>query len=585
VTTSLAASLLPLAVVLPLVGGVLSILLALATRALAMAVSAVVMGATTALLVWIAPAVFAGHGRILAHYLGHWTPVRGAALGVAFAADPFGMTFALATAGIGTLLLVYVHSEIGRLGKRELGFLVCLMQVLLAAIIGMAFTADTINAFVWFEVAALASYGLTGFFLARPPALEAAFKTLVLTSIAGFVVFVGAALLYADHGALNFGQLHQQLARGATRADMLALALLVAGYATKAGIMPFHGWLPDAHTAPHGAVSALFSALMYNIGIVALVRLVLQVFPPDQDGSATILLIVLGAGTALLAAVLTLAQDDFKRLLAWDTVSQMGVLIMGFATADASGVAGATYHMVNHALFKAMLFLCAGSVVHATGKVHLSQMGGLARRRPLLAAGFTIGVIAIAGIPPLNGYASLGLIHQGLMDQGRWVAFAVAQLAQIVTIAALCRAAYLAFYRKRAEEYEHLEPTGAGMRFTLVTLGAGCVAFGVLPGQVIRWLVAPAASALLHPSLYAAAVLDGSRALPAVPVSFDYGSPMDLGIALGSLALGLLLAAWYLHADEPAPVRWLRAVHTGSVNDYTAYLAGGTVLCAAVLLL
>jgi multicomponent Na+:H+ antiporter subunit D len=585
VTVALAGSLLPLTVLLPLVGAVLSVLLALASRVAAMVASVAVMAATTALLVAIAPTVFAGHGQIIAHYLGHWIPVGGAALGVALAADPFGMTFALATAAIGTLLLVYVQSEIGRLGRRELGFLVCLMQLLLAAIIGMAFTADTINSFVWFEVAALASYGLTGFFLARPPALEAAFKTLVLTSIAGFAVFVGAAVLYSDHGALNLGQLHKSLAGGVTRADMLALALLLAGYATKAGIMPFHGWLPDAHTAPHGAVSALFSALMYNIGIIAMVRLVLQVFPAGAAQSATTLLIVLGAATALLGAVLTLAQNDFKRLLAWDTVSQMGVLVLGFASADAAGVAGATYHMINHALFKAMLFLCAGSVVHATGKVHLSEMGGLARRRPLLAAGFCIGVMAIAGIPPMNGYASVGLVHQGLMDGGHWAAFAVAELAQIVTIAALCRAAYLAFFRRREREYEHLEPTGGGVRFTLIALGTGCVEFGVLPGRVIRWLVAPAASSLLHPARYADAVLTGVGQLPAMPVSFDYGSAQDLAIALGSLALGLLLAALYLRIAEPAPVRWLRAVHTGSVNDYTAYLAGGAVVCAIVLML
>ena len=584
-TTSLAASLLPVAVVLPLTGAVLSGILALIHRLATMAAAVVVMGGTTALLVLVAPAVYAGHGRVISHYLGNWGPVRGASLGIAFAADPFGMSFAIITAAIGTLLLVYLQSELGHLGKRELGLLACLCQLLLAAIVGTALTADTINMFVWFEVAALASYGLTGFFLSRPPAVEAAFKILVLTSIAGFMVFMGSGMLYADHGALNLGQLHRALTSGLVRPDMLALALLVAGYATKAGIMPFHGWLPDAHTAPHGAVSALFSALMCDIGIIAIGRLVLQVFPPHDAASATVLLTVLGAGSALLGAVLTLAQDDLKRLLAWDTVSQMGVLILGLATRNDSGVAGAVYHMINHAIFKAMLFLCAGTIVHATGKTDLSEMGGLARRRPLIAAGFTIGVIAIAGIPPMNGYASIGLVHEGLMENGQWAAFAVAELAQIVTIAALCRAAYLAFYRRRSEPYEHLERTGTGSRITIGALGVGCVAFGVLPGSVIRWAIAPAASSLLHPDAYADGVLAGVRRLPTVAVSFDYGSAPDLATALGSLALGLLLAAVYLRISEPAPVRWLRAVHTGSVNDYTAYLAGGTVVCAVVLML
>jgi multicomponent Na+:H+ antiporter subunit D len=585
VNVVIAASLLPLGVVVPIAGAIASMLLALASRLAAAVAAIAAMTATTALLTVIAPTVLAGNGRIVSHYLGHWGPVDGAALGVAFAADPFGMTFAWITAAIGTLLLIYVQSEIGRLGKREFGFLLSLMQLLLAAIIGTALTADTINMFVWFEVAALASYGLTGFFLTRPTALEAAFKTLVLTSIAGFAVFVGASLLYADHGALNVGQLGRALTHGVTRPDMLAVALLLAGYATKAGIMPFHAWLPDAHTAPHGAVSALFSALMYDIGIIGITRLMLQILPAHDGVSARTLFTVLGAVTAVAGAALTLAQDDLKRLLAWDTVSQMGVLAMGFATANADSVAGATYHMINHALFKAMLFLCAGTVVHITGKARLSEMGGLARRRPLIAAGFCVGVAAIAGIPPLNGYASVGLVHQGLMDAGDWAGFAAAELAQILTIAALCRAAYLAFFRRRGAPYAHLEPIHGGVVFALVMLGAGCVAFGVLPGTVIGLAAAPAASALLHPQLYATGVLGGNASLPPLTVHFDYADPANLLVALGSVAVGVALAALYLRIPEPAPIRWLRAVHTGSVNDYAGFVAVGMVGCAVVLML
>lgn len=584
-TADLAASLLPMAIVIPLAGAVLSPLAALVSRRLPAIVGIVAMGATTALLLLIATVVLSGHGAVIATYLGGWSPVDGAALGIALAADPFGLTFALVTAVIGTLLLVYIQSELGRLGRRELGFLLCLVPLLLAAIIGTALTADMMNAFVWFEVAALSSYGLTGFFLSRPPALEAAFKTLVLTSIAGFLVFVGAAVLYADHGALNVGQLHRALVDHVSVADLLALALLIAGFATKAGIMPFHGWLPDAHTAPHGAVSALFSALMYEIGIIVIARLVLQIFPAVDAHRATVLLTVLGAVTAVLGAALTLAQDDLKRLLAWDTVSQMGVLAMGFASTTALGVAGATYHMVNHALFKALLFLCAGTIVHITGKIHLSELGSLGRHRPLLAGCFCLGVAAIAGIPPMNGYASVGLIHQGLQQSGEWAAFGAAELAQIITVAALSRAAYLAFFRRRPEPYEHLERLGAGSRITLMTLGAGCVAFGVLPGLVLRWSIAPAAASLLHPQIYADAVLSGSGRLPMLDVGFDYWSPSDLALSLGTVVVGLALAAIYLRLREPAPVRWLRAVHTGSVNDYTGLQAAGIVICAVVLMI
>jgi multicomponent Na+:H+ antiporter subunit D len=212
-------------------------------------------------------------------------------------------------------------------------------------------------------------------------------------------------------------------------------------------------------------------------------------------------------------------------------------------------------------------------------------MGGLARHRPLITAGFTVGALAIAGIPPLNGYASLGLIHKSLQDTHQWVVFAVALLAQVITIAALARATWLAFYRRRAEPYEHLEPARGGMRFTLITLGAGCVAFGALPDLVIRRLVAPAAALLLHPDIYSSGVLTGHADLPAVTVGFAYLEPTDLAIAAGTLLLGLTLAALYLRIPEPAPITALRRLHTGSVNDYAAFTTIGIISCVVALML
>src|SRR5581483_5519448 len=137
-----------------------------------------------------------------------------------------------------------------------------------------ALTGDLFNLFVWFEVAALASYALTAFFLERPIALEAAFKILVLTTIASFGIFIAAALIYSGHGALNMGQIHEAVQHAGRPADAVALALLIGGFATKAGLFPFHGWLPDAHSAAPGPISALFSGLMVNLGIVSVGRLV-----------------------------------------------------------------------------------------------------------------------------------------------------------------------------------------------------------------------------------------------------------------------------------------------------------------------
>jgi len=530
-----------------------------------------------------APSVFGGLVR--AHYMGLWTPVHGRALGIAFAADPFGLLFALTSAVIGAVLLLYTLSELGGLGPRELGGYACLFQLILAALIAGALTADLINLFVWFEVAALASYGLTAFFLERPIALEAAFKILALTTLASFAVFIGTGLLYAVNGALNYGQLHDALARHLSTPDLIALGLLVAGFATKAGLVPFHGWLADVHTATSGPVSALFSGLMYNFGIVAIGRLAFQVFGVTRIPILGLLLTV-GILSAVLGAVMALAQDDLKRLLAYDTISQMGILAIGLGTGTAPGIAGAVYHLVNHALFKSLLFLCAGAILHRTGLTKLSDMGGLARRMPAVAVAFVIGTASIAGIPPFNGYVSLSLIHTGLLDSHQYLPYALMLAAQVITIAALGKAAWLAFFRPRAEDYPRLEPLRPGMVAGLGSLAACCVVFGVLPRFFLESVMAPAAASLLHPARYASGVLTGLARLPALRLPpFDYVSPVELTTLAACAAAGAALAWAYLRAPEPAPVRLLRAAHTGSVNDYAAYAVAGMLAVIAVLTL
>jgi multicomponent Na+:H+ antiporter subunit D len=576
------ASLLPLPVALPLAGAVAAPLLARLHRQLAVIAGLVTLGGSAVILLLEAPSVFPGLVR--AHYLGLWTPVRGQVLGIALAADPFGLIFALTSAVVGAVLLMYSLSELGGLGPRELGGYACLFQLLLAALIGAALTADLFDLFVWFEVAALASYGLTAFFLERPIALEAAFKILTLTTLASFAVFIGAGLLYAANGALNYAQLHDALARHLTTPDRVALGLLVAGFATKAGLVPFHGWLADVHTAASGPVSALFSGLMYNFGIVAIGRLVFQVF--GVTGIPVLgLLLTVGIVSALLGAVMALAQDDLKRLLAYDTISQMGILAVGLATGTAPGVAGAVYHLVNHALFKSLLFLCAGAVVHRTGLTKLSEMGGLARRMPAVAIAFVIGAASIAGLPPFNGYVSLSLIHTGLLDSHQDVPYALMLAAQATTIAALGKAAWLAFFRRRAADHGALEPLRPGMLAGLASLAVCCVVFGALPRFFLGTVMAPAASGLLHPARYAAGVLSGLAHLPVLSVPFDYASAGELVSVVAVTAAGAAAAWGYLRIREPAPVRALRAAHTGSVNDYVAYAVVGVLAVIATLTL
>ena len=215
-----------------------------------------------------------------------------------------------------------------------------------------------------------------------------------------------------------------------------------------------------------------------------------------------------------------------------------------------------------------------GAIVHRTGLTKLSDMGGLARRIPAVAVAFVIGAASIAGIPPLNGYVSLSLIHTGLLDSQQYLPYVLMQVAQVITIAALGKAAWLAFFRPRARGYPPLEPLRPGMVAGLASLAGCCVVFGVLPQFFLGSVMAPAAASLLYPARYAAGVLTGLARLPALHVPFDY------------LAGGI----W---PRGPAPARAPRSAgrtraRTGAgpaaaccahrlVNDYAAYVVAGTL--------
>jgi multicomponent Na+:H+ antiporter subunit D len=204
---------------------------------------------------------------------------------------------------------------------------------------------------------------------------------------------------------------------------------------------------------------------------------------------------------------------------------------------------------------------------------------------PLVAAAFVVGVLAIAGIPPLNGYVSVGLIHDSLKD-GHPAAYAALIAAQVVTVAALSRAAYLAFFRPRTDKLPKHNPLRPGMVTTMAVLATGCFAFGIFPYGMLHRIAEPATGGLLTAGGYANGLLNqGGTILPIPAVNFSYFSPAGLGTALGTAAAGLLLAAWYIRRRaEPKPVSWLRALHTGSVNDYAAYLAVGSIITISSLL-
>jgi multicomponent Na+:H+ antiporter subunit D len=283
----------------------------------------------------------------------------------------------------------------------------------------------------------------------------------------------------------------------------------------------------------------------------------------------------------LIGACFAAAQDDLKRLLAYDTISQIGIITVGLATATDTGAAGLVFHLGSHALFKAMLFLVAGAIVHATGATTLGQLAGLAHRNPWLAGLFILGAAAIAGVPPIDGYVSLSLIHTALLEQRQYLAYALVLAAQAVTVAALGRVV-VAMFRHRREEYVRDERIRPGMAVALGVLAAACLMTGAFGRAILERVVAPSVADLTQGQSWSEAVLAGHGRLTTPVIAFDYVNPLELAATAGCLVLGLLLLLRYGARTGPIRNR-LTIVATGSVNDYTAYLAAGTIIVCLAL--
>ena len=309
-----------------------------------------------------------------------------------------------------------------------------LFLISVAGMVGVMLAADLFNLFVCLEISGLASYILIAY-AQKGDAVFASFQYLLLSSCGMVFLLLGILIFYQHTGTLALFDTAAYCAAHPELASTFAVgvAALIVGIGMRAAFVPFHTWLPDAHAnAPH-PVSALLSGLVIKIGFLAVWRIVsafgIRSFQP--------IFMYIGAITAVFGAVFALAQTDCKKLLAWSSISQIGYILASFGVGTPLGLTASYAHILHHAAFKSLLFLCVGSVIHVTGERSLKRLGGLAPALPLLAIAFAVGAASIAGIPPFNGFVSKKLIGYSL--QNAPVASLLISLAGIGTVASFLR--------------------------------------------------------------------------------------------------------------------------------------------------
>lgn len=482
--------------------------------------SVAVIGSFAMMIALIKPVML--NGEIITYWLGGRVPDGGYAIGIALEVDAvslfFGILVSLAVLLSGLYSFRYTKQD----DARDKFFTLYLM--LAGGVMGIVLSGDLFNIYVMLEVMTFAAVALTAYRSWNPNAREAAFKYLVVGSIGSSSVLLGIALIYANCHTLNLAQISALAMSKMNPSMLLAFALLFVGFGTKAFMVPFHPIAADAHAAAPSSVSVLISGVFTKTGVYGIIRVCYFLFrtmgmPAVQTG-----VVLIGSVSMFLCVTMALNQHDFKRLLAFHSISQIGYILTSLGLCTALGIAGGLYHAINHTLFKGLLFLTAGAVLYSTGTTKLEKLGGLAKKMPQTAALFMIGAFSISGVPPFNGFVSKWMIYQATYEKametgsiGYALVTVLAVVTSVLTLASFVKVGQSVFFGEMPIEYQNVKETPASMLVPMWIMAGLCLATGLLPNLMFKYLLGPAKGAVLNSPAYIDSAMGAGYAASQMP--------------------------------------------------------------------
>ena len=447
------------------------------------------------------------NGEIIAYWMGGRAPAGGYAIGIALEVDALSLFFGLLVATAVLVSCIYSIQYMSH--DHNVREYYTLFLMLSGGVMGLVLSGDIFNMFIMVEILTFAAVALTAFRNTAKGALEAAFKYLVVGSMGSTCILVGTIMLYAQVHTLNFAQLSALIPGNLNNATKLAFALLFIGFGTKAFIVPFHPLAADAHGAAPASISVLISGVLTKSGIYGIIRLSYFLFQSMGLGTVQFMLVFFGCMSMFICVTMALAQHDFKRLLAFHSISQIGYVLTAVGLCTALGISAGLYHAMNHTLFKGLLFLAAGAVLHQTGTTDLDRLGGLSKKMPWTTVLFLIGAFSISGIPPFNGFASKWMIYQATYEKavesgniGFLLVTIIALITSVLTLASFVKVSQSVFFGQLPKEYENVKEVSFGMRFAMCIFALLCVLTGLFPNVVTKYLTEPAANAVFNVTNY-----------------------------------------------------------------------------------
>jgi multicomponent Na+:H+ antiporter subunit D len=485
-----------------------------------------------------------------------------------------------------------------------------LMLVFLASMCGFALTGDLFNLFVFFELMSVSAYAMTAYRSEESAPLQGALTFAISNSIGAVFILFGIGLLYGRTGALNLAQVGEALAgHGSDGLVIVSFCLIAAGFMVKAAIVPFHFWLSDAYAVAPTPACVVFSGVMSDLGIYAVARIYWTVYADALPADSLRIVLVLGGVlTTVIGAVMCLAQVHLKRLLAFVTISQIGLVLIGIGLLTGEGLAGAVLFAGADGLLRAGLFIVFGAILHRIGTLDEGALCGRGREMPWpTGVLFVAGVLGLAALPPLGAFAGKGLVDHAAEEVGYWWVPIVVVASTIVTAGALLRAGGRIFlgwgpvaprhFSRWREEHETVgghdwtPPIMLWVAGVLIVLG---LMFPLVPGAVDG--LNDAAARFTDRPAYAAAVYERPAPGPVAEAEPHHVKVLDVGLSLlsvlGAVALalailrrpGVRLPAGAQRVAEDGFFR-LRRLHSGQVGDYVAWLTVGVAAFGGALAL
>jgi len=441
-------------------------------------------------------------------------PVR-----IIFTIDAMNAFMVVIASIVGLCIMVYSISAMQKFSGKD-GFYT-LLFLLIAGVNGMIVTGDLFNFFVFLEISSLAGAALVAYRIDKGIAAEAGLKYGALSTIGGMMFLVGIGLLLVQYNSLNMAVLASRIQM--TPLDLIAFVLFFAALAMKCGAVPMHFWTPDSYSMAPSAVTA-FLVVSSQASLYGLFRICYTLYG-NVINTTTIgwVIIILGVLSMFIGVTMAIPQKDVKRLMAYHAVSQTGYMLLGVGVGLAAlstpcllnsvgipALKGGLFHIMNHALYKGLLFLTAGVIFYRCGTRNLNHLGGLGHNMKWTMLFFIIGALAIAGIPPFNGFASKLMIYESVFVFNPILAV-IAMVVSILTLASFVKVFHSMFMGPQLPEYKEVQEAPLPMLIGMGVLAALVILFGLFPQQVVDVLVAPAASALLNHVGYVTDVLGGVR--------------------------------------------------------------------------